>query len=248
MLEHLQLFDLIIIGFGLMFAYIIFGITGFGTALIAGPLLAFFIPVDKIVPLLALLDCSAAATNVLRDKNNAVINEVKRLVPLMILGSLLGAAILLYTNPDSLLIYLAVFVIAYSLYSLSGFKPNVQYTPKASVPFGFIGGIFSALFGSGGFIYAIYLSGRIPDKNGIRVTQSTLIGLSTLTRIVIFFIAGVYTDWSFLSMALVLFPAMIIGVFIGRRITLKLSRESFLKIINIVILVSGITLLIRALT
>lgn len=247
MLEHLQLFDLIIIGFGLMFAYIIFGITGFGTALIAGPLLAFFIPVDKIVPLLALLDCSAAATNVLRDKKNAVIDEVKRLVPLMILGSLLGAAILLYTHPDSLLIYLAVFVIAYSLYSLSGFKPNAQYTPKASVPFGFIGGIFSALFGSGGFIYAIYLSGRIPDKNGIRVTQSTLIGLSTLTRIVIFFIAGVYTDWSFLSMALVLFPAMMIGVFIGRRITLKLSRESFLKIINIVILVSGITLLIRAL-
>ncbi|SUB81247.1 Sulfite exporter TauE/SafE [Pragia fontium] len=245
--EHLQLLDLAIIGVGLTFAYIIFGITGFGTALIASPLLAFFIPVDKIVPLLALLDCSAAITNVLRDRKNAVISEVKRLVPLMILGSLLGAAVLLYTNPDSLLIYLAIFVIAYAIYSLSGFKPTAQYTTKASVPFGFIGGIFSALFGSGGFIYAIYLSGRIPDKNSIRVTQSTLIGLSTFTRIVIFFAAGVYSDWSFLTMALALFPAMILGVFIGRRITIKLSRENFLKIINVVILLSGIALLIRAL-
>ncbi|QBH95250.1 sulfite exporter TauE/SafE family protein [Limnobaculum zhutongyuii] len=246
MLEHLQWIDLIVIGVGLTIAYIIFGITGFGTALIASPLLAFFIPVDKIVPLLALLDCSAAITNVMRDRKSAVMSEIKRLVPLMIIGSLLGAAILLYTNPDNLLIYLAIFVIAYALYSLSGFKPNTQFTVKASVPFGFIGGIFSALFGSGGFIYAIYLSGRISDKNDIRVTQSTLIGLSTFTRILIFLAAGVYTDWSFLSMALALFPAMIIGVFIGRRITLALSRESFLRIINLVILVSGISLLIRA--
>ena len=245
MLEHLQIVDLVIIGIGLTFAYIIFGITGFGTALIASPLLAFFIPVDKIVPLLALLDCSAAIANVARDRKQANMGEIKRLVPLMILGSLLGAGILLYTNPDKLLIYLAIFVILYALYSLSGFKPIAEYSAKASVPFGFIGGIFSALFGSGGFIYAIYLSGRIPDKNGIRVTQSTLIGLSTFTRIVIFFIAGVYTDWSFLSMALVLFPAMIIGVFIGRRITLALSRESFLKIINIIILISGLALLSR---
>ncbi len=245
MLEHLQIVDLVIIGIGLTFAYIIFGITGFGTALIASPLLAFFIPVDKIVPLLALLDCSAAITNVARDRKQANMGEIKRLVPLMILGSLLGAGILLYTNPDKLLIYLAIFVILYALYSLSGFKPVAEYSAKASVPFGFIGGIFSALFGSGGFIYAIYLSGRIPDKNGIRVTQSTLIGLSTFTRIVIFFIAGAYTDWLFLSMALVLFPAMIIGVFIGRRITLALSRESFLKIINIIILISGLALLSR---
>lgn len=43
--------------------------------------------------------------------------------------------------------------------------------------------MFSALFGSGGFIYAIYLAGRIDAPERIRVTQSALIGLSTLTRV-----------------------------------------------------------------
>lgn len=38
---------------------------------------------------------------------------------------------------------------------------------------------------------------------------------------------------------------MLIGIWAGRHITLKISREAFLKIINIVILVSGIALLYR---
>lgn len=161
MLEHLHWLDVLIMTAGITVTYVIFGITGFGTALIAGSLLAFFIPVDRIVPMLALLDCSAAVANVARDRHSAVLSEVKRLVPLMILGSLVGAAVLLYSDPQKLLVYLAAFVIAYSLYALSGIKPSAEFTPRAVYPFGFIGGIFSALFGSGGFIYAIYLSGRL---------------------------------------------------------------------------------------
>lgn len=246
MAEQLLWLDLLIMIAGITVTYIIFGITGFGTALIASSLLAFFIPVDKIVPLLALLDCSAAAANVLRDRRSAVMSEVKRIVPLMILGSLVGASVLLYSDPRKLLVYLATFIIAYSLYSLSGFKPEAEFTPRAVYPFGFIGGIFSALFGSGGFIYAIYLSGRLKNNNSIRVTQSTLIGFSTLTRIVIFLLAGVYTDLSLLLLALLLIPSMLLGVYIGRRITLALSRENFLRIVNVVVLLSGISLLIKA--
>ena len=51
--------------------------------------------------------------------------------------------------------------------------------------------MFSALFGSGGFLYAIYLAGRIEATERIRVTQSTLIGLSTLTRALLFLLAGI---------------------------------------------------------
>jgi hypothetical protein len=47
----------------LLIAYIIFGISSFGTALISAPLLAFYMPVAKIIPLLALLDFLAALLN-----------------------------------------------------------------------------------------------------------------------------------------------------------------------------------------
>ncbi len=49
------------------------------------------------------------------------------------------------------------------------------------------------MFGSGGFIYAMYLSRRLDDKDAMRATQSALIALSTFTRVVIFALAGIYT-------------------------------------------------------
>lgn len=229
-------------------AYLIFGMVGFGTALVASPVLAVFLPVAKIVPLLALMDMLAALTNILRDGRKADYQELRRLVPLMVGGSLVGAAILLKTRPDVMLLVLGIFVVAYSLYSLSKFSPQRNFTPGAAVPFGLVGGVFSALFGSGGFIYAIYLSGRIQQKEGMRVTQTTLIGLSTLTRVILFGLAGVYADFSILWLALLLLPAMWVGVNAGRRITLRLTREQFMRIINVVVLCSGVVLIGRYLS
>lgn len=164
MQETLTLSSYLVLAVTLLVAYVIFGIAGFGTALVASPVMALYIPVAQIVPLLALLDMCAAIINVSRDGRNAQWSELKRLVPLMIIGSLLGAAILLKTRPEILLLALGIFVVVYALYSLSGLKPARQFSPRAAVPFGLVGGIFSALFGSGGFIYAIYLSGRVEKK------------------------------------------------------------------------------------
>lgn len=245
MLPHIDVPHLPVIWVGMVLSYVVFGIAGFGTALVASPLLAQVMPVSHIVPLLALLDFFAATTNLMRDGRKAEMSELKRLVPLMIIGSGAGALILLFTKPDILLLLLGIFVVCYSVYSLSGYRPAHKFRPVFAVPFGLVGGVFSALFGSGGFIYAVYLQSRLESKEHIRVTQTTLIGLSTLTRLVIFLAAGVYADVKLLLLAAVLAPSMLAGVWIGRRITLELSREQFVRLVNIVILVSGIGLIAR---
>lgn len=248
MLDLLPLSAYLVLAATLLVAYVIFGMAGFGSALIASPVMALYLPVAKIVPLLALLDLCAAVVNVSRDGRSAAWPELKRLVPLMVAGSLMGATILLTTRPDILLLALGIFVIAYALYALSGLKPDRQFPAAASVPFGLVGGVFSALFGSGGFIYAIYLSGRIEKKETLRITQTTLIGLSTLTRVVIFIFAGVYMDSSLLLLALTLLPGMLMGITLGRYFTLKMSREQFLRILNVILLCSGMMLIIRYLS
>lgn len=237
--------QLALVWVGVAVAYIIFGVAGFGTALVAGPLLALFVPVPTIVPMMALLDFGASGTNMLRDGKSADLSEVKRLVPLMALGSLGGAAILLLGRPDTLQLALGVFAIAYALYILSGYKSDARFTPRAAVPFGLVGGVFSALFGSGGFVYSIYLAGRLETPGSIRVTTSTLLGASTLLRVVIFGLVGVYANRSLLAMALLLLPAMLIGTSVGRHITLKLSRTQFLRLVSVVVLCSGVALVVR---
>ncbi|MDR2227352.1 MAG: sulfite exporter TauE/SafE family protein [Providencia sp.] len=229
----------------LLFAYIVFGMAGFGSALIATPVLAMYLPLNMIVPILALIDLTAAVLNLFKDGKNADYQEIKWIIPLMIVGSLIGAAILLKTRPDILVLLLGVFVIGYVLNAFFSKKAQKPFSKALVVPFSLIGGIFSALFGSGGFIYAMYLSSRIEDKQRFRITQMTLIGFSTLTRVVIFLVMGVYLNLDILLIALAFCPAMLIGTWVGRHITLKVSREAFLKIINLVILVSGIALLYR---
>jgi uncharacterized membrane protein YfcA len=237
--------QLLAVGLGVALAYVVFGLAGFGTALVAGPVLAHVVPLATIVPLLALLDCAAAGVNVARDRRAADLAELRRLVPLMAVGSLVGAAILLRGQPQALLLALGLFATGYALYALSGFKPAGRLTPRAAVPFGLVGGVFSALFGSGGFLYAIYLNGRLDSAERMRVTQSTLIGLSTLTRVVLFALAGVYAQRETLGLALALVPAMLLGTAIGRRITLALPRAQFFRIVNAVVLCSGLALLWR---
>ena len=47
---------------GVAAAYVVFGIAGFGTALVAGPVLINFMPLSRIIPMLVLLSDVPAAT------------------------------------------------------------------------------------------------------------------------------------------------------------------------------------------
>ena len=74
MLDQLSISGLewlpILLGVGA--AYIVFGIAGFGTALVAGPVLIHFMPLSRIIPLLVLLDFVAAFGNLLPSRRDVV--------------------------------------------------------------------------------------------------------------------------------------------------------------------------------
>src|SRR5437660_1534268 len=163
----------------LVIAYVIFGIAGFGTALVAAPILAHAMPVASIVPLLALLDFAAALAGSLRLSDKIAAPELFWLAPLMVIGSVAGVTLLISLPAPHMMLLLRIFVAAYGVYGLFARIPTGKIGRGWVGLFGPIGGLFSAMFGSGGFLYAIYLSRRLDDKDAIRATQTTLIGLST---------------------------------------------------------------------
>ncbi len=228
-------------------AYVIFGITGFGTSLIAAPVLAQVMPVATIVPMLALLDCLAAIVNGVKLSDKIARREMIWLIPLLIGGSLVGGYLLLVIPPRPMMLALGVFVIGYAIWSLASPSFKGKLGQPWVIPFGAIGGVFSAMFGSGGFIYAIYLSRRLDDKDAVRATMSVLIALAAFTRLVIFASAGLYTTLELPLMAALLVPAMLAGLYAGHRITLRMSRERFIRVLSMVLVVTGATLVVRAL-
>lgn len=236
----------VIVGLALFAAYTIFGITGFGSALIAAPVLAQIMPVITIVPLLAILDCAAAATNGVRLGGKAGRNELALLFPSMTIGSLIGAALLFNIASRWMMLALGVFIIAYAAWGFFAPQSSSRIGRAWAIPIGTIGGIFSGMFGMGGAIYSMYISRRFDDRDAIRATQSALIGLSTFIRVIIFAFAGSYTNWHIPLLALLLIPIMFLGTFTGHHLTLRMSRERFFLILYLLLAVSGAALLLRA--
>ena len=106
--------DWLVIGLGIALAYIVFGIAGFGTALVAGPILILFMPLSKIVPLLVLLDFVAAFGNLLPSRKDVAKPELLRLLPCMAVGCTLGVIFLLNLKSDLLLLLMGLFISAYA--------------------------------------------------------------------------------------------------------------------------------------
>lgn len=228
-------------------AYIVFGVAGFGTALVAGPLLILCLPLSKIIPLLVLLDFVAAFGNWLPARRDVARAELLRLLPCMALGCLVGVVFLLNLKSDVLLLMMGIFISAYAIYSLAVKARPSQVAAGWAIPTGTVGGLFGALFGSGGFLYALYLNARLP-KEAARATQSALISCSTVVRLTLFVMAGVYADGALLLLAVCLLPAMALGLWTGRRLTRKLSREAFVRLVTWLVLASGIALIVRYLS
>lgn len=230
----------------LLLGYLIFGLTGFGTALIAAPLLAQAMPLATIVPLLALMDCVAAVSTGVRFNKIVSRQELYWLVPLMMGGTAIGATLLFHVPAQPMMLALGIFVFAYALYSLFAPPPTTHIKRGWVLPFGVIGGVFSAMFGSGGPIYALYLSRRLHDRDTFRATTASLLGFATITRAIIFAFAGFYSDGHTIMLALMLLPAMAAGLWIAGRIAGRLSREHFLRVLHVLLIGSGLSLIIRA--
>lgn len=237
----------LVIGLAIALAYIVFGIAGFGTALVAAPILLLFMPLSKIVPLLVLLDFVAAFGNLLPSRRDVSRPELLRLLPCMAAGCTLGVIFLLNLKSDLLLLLMGLFICTYAIYSLLIKTRPTQLSSLWAFPMGTVGGMFGALFGSGGFLYAIYLNSRLP-KDPARATQSALISCSTVVRLSLFIIAGVYAELPLLVLALCLLPAMALGLWVGRRLTMRLSREAFVRLVTWLVLASGLALIGRYLS
>src|SRR5258708_12352859 len=95
------------------------GLTGFGSALVTSPLATYFVPLPFALAVFAIVDFVNGLRLGLENPRNAVLAEVARMVPLMIVGVTTGATLLVNLPRSASLIALGVFVLAYALYSLS---------------------------------------------------------------------------------------------------------------------------------
>jgi uncharacterized membrane protein YfcA len=228
-------------------AYIIFGISGFGSTIIAVPLLAHLLPLKFALPMILLLDCIAAFSMGLRLRADVNKAELVPLLPFLVIGLLLGAFLLISLRSDILLAGLGVLVLAYGLLYATGKQPAYRLARWSALPVGVFAGMTSSMFGVGGPIYVMYLTMRGATPEQIRATVPVIFTFTTVARIAIFTAAGLIT-FGVLYAAAALLPIMALGMWIGHHLHLNISREQLVRVIGALLVVSGASLVVRALT
>lgn len=228
-------------------AYVVSGMTGFGAAMVAVPILVQFMPLQFAVPMIVLFDLVGMSLVSGRNWRRVSLAELKRIFPWLLLGIILGATLLHNAPPRWPLILLGCFVLAVCIRGLR--NPNEaeasMLRPRWAIPFGLIGGVFSALFGTGGPIYTIYLARRIPDVGEFRATISVVILVSGIIRAIAFGTAGLYSQPDILTAGAVLLPVSLIGLFAGSRLRNRISPESLKRFIYVLLLIAGIGAIVR---
>lgn len=246
-LPHAPWQALVLVPLIVLVAYAVFGATGFGSSVIAVPALAHWFPLTFAVPFITVLDCAATTTASYRQWRHARGDELKRILPGVLLGILAGTTLLVSLARGPALFALGVFVILYALRLLFARKERKPLGSAWALPIGAIGGVFSVLFGTGGPVYIVYLSARIPDKSALRATSSALVACSVVMRAVAFVATGLVLQQGLLLLAALSVPAMYGGYLLGNRLHHALSQSGVMRLIAALLLANGTLLVVRAL-
>lgn len=231
----------------LLLAYFVRGISGFGSGLIAVPLLALRFPLAEVVPFMLIMDFSASALVGGVNFKQVAWTEIRRLLPVSLVGVILGTSLLISLSTPLLLTVLSLFILAFALRSLltqpGKFKP---VSTRWAIPAALTGGAVGGLFGTGGPPYVIYLSHRIEDKTTLRATLSGLFFLEGLIRIATFLVVGLLHGSAVWLNSLMAAPIVLAALYAGSHIHSRLTNAQMIRLIGVLLLGSGGSLMLKA--
>src|SRR3954466_7602256 len=226
---------------------LIFGVTGFGSALVTIPLATHLVPLKFALALFAVVDLCCAFSVGLENPKNAVKSEWTRLVPMILVGTALGVTLLVNLPRAAGMILLGAFIASYALYSL--FRHSTMRVIHSGWAWlaGLCGGITSTLFGAGGPPYAIYLSQRGLTKEQFRATMGFATMTSISLRVAAFVVTGLLLEREVWFAAIAAVPGALAGLYVARKVFRLISRDTLLRAVTVMLLASGGSLILRAL-
>ncbi|MFA5913248.1 MAG: sulfite exporter TauE/SafE family protein [Burkholderiales bacterium] len=225
----------------------VYGITGFGSSLVTIPLAIHFVPLPFALSVFALMDLANALRIGLQHPRDAIRSELARMVPFVLAGTVVGVTALVNLPRAGAMLALGVFVLLYAGYSLLRRPGGAVIGTGWAYAAGFVGGITSTLFGAGGPPYAIYLSHRPLGKEQFRATLTLTTVFSIGMRVVAFALTGLLLQREVLLAALAVLPAAFAGIGLASRLFRYVSHELLLRLVALLLLATGGSLVARAL-
>ena len=197
--------------------------------------------------MMVLMDICASFYLGRKSSNEADKKELLWLFPFTVVGMVIGITLLINAPSEPLLIILGIFAGANGIRVLTKKKVELR-TPISkwwAMPFGFFGGIFTALFATGGAIYASYLEMLMIAPRMLRATMAFAILILTVMRFVFMLVSELLLHLDVMVLAICMLLPMIFGLWAGSKVHSKLSSSKILSIYGSILLFSGSMLLLK---
>ena len=220
---------------------------GFGEALIAVPLLAFFIPMQVAAPLAVLVSITIAAVVVVQDWRHIHWRSAGWLVFSTIFGIPLGLLLLKHAPEHVIKVGLGMLILLFAMFSLiRGLRMTLRRESRRwMLVCGFIGGILGGAYGMNGPPLVIYGSLRGWTAQHFRATLQAYFLPASILGMIGYLSAGMWTPVVTRDYLLSL-PVMLPAVFLGRAINHRLSPVAFSKYVYLGLAGIGLALIVQS--
>lgn len=224
-------------------AFLVQTVTGFGSTVLAVVFGSWLLPVEALVPVLLLVDLPLVGFLAVRERARIDRGLLRRLVlPWMGAGVVLGAAAAPWLGGAALQKGYGALVVALVTRELLGGAPASSVGAARAFTLG--AGVVHGIWGSGGPLLVQAVRPALGDRGAFRATLCTVwlvfdgVVLATI-------VARGGFEGETLTRALLVAPAMPLGVWLGDRLHHHLPEAPFAALVRALLWVGGAALVLR---
>ncbi len=229
-IPEMYMISLLLAGCIFLIAGFIQGLTGFGSALVAIPLLSFVFDIKTAVPLCMLNGLVITTYMAFTLRHHLDTQKILPLLTGAIPGILAGVYLLKNSNESFLRYAIGSLLIGYSLYNLLARPKPLNPGRIWGYIAGFLTGAIGAAFSAGGPPAIIYTTMTSWSKDEIKATLTGFFVVNGYITATMHALTGISTKTT-LHIFSVTFLFVLAGTILGVQVSTKINRKTYLQII-----------------
>ena len=225
---------------------IVQAITGFAGAPIAMPPSIALVGVSDAKAALTFIFWFASLFVTVRNFKEIDFKKLGVMLGFMIVGVVAG--MWMFSNLPMTYLMLAYGIVVILIGAKKLFFPSQKELPKpARLGALLLSGLMQGMFTSGGPFLALYSTVEIKDKRIFRATVSTVWTVLNTYMIASMYRKGMYNAYTWKLIGLSVIP-VIAAIFVGNYLNKKMKQETFLKLVYVLLIISGSLLVFNFVT
>ena len=230
----------------IIIASLLKGMTGFGFALMALPILTIFFPMQSLVPAMTLFNLFTSLYILANIKLKV---SGKLFIPMLLasfIGIPAGVYALSYLPERTLELTTGISIFSISMFFLMGNRQEIPESRRAKpiVLAGFISGFMASSMSIGGPPIALAMNRKGYPKEHFRKIFALVSVINALVSTSLYIAKGLFPAFS-LKFTIFLFPAILIGSRLGDILAKKIDQVQFKKMILYLNMFLGLFIIFR---